>query len=181
MSSTAHLLSVEEFLRLPEQPGLKRELVEGVVVEMGTAALRHEIVKSNFIEALTLYTARHRVGKVFSETTFVLSEGTIQIPDVALVFSSSLARQDPASHFHGAPDLAVEVVSSESAAQLESKIRAYLRAGSRAVWAAFPEQRIVRVCRPEGASRWLEHDQILESPDLLPGFAAKVAEIFEGA
>jgi Uma2 family endonuclease len=39
----------------------------------------------------------------------------------------------------GAPDLAVEVVSSETAARLRTKIGLYLKNGSKAVWVVFPE------------------------------------------
>ena len=51
MSATVSPLTVEEFLKLPEKPGVKRELREGIVVEMEAAHSVHEIVKSNYDRA----------------------------------------------------------------------------------------------------------------------------------
>jgi Uma2 family endonuclease len=45
----------------------------------------------------------------------------------------------------GAPDLAIEVVSSEEAEDLEAKIEDYLAYGSRAVWVLYPERPVMRV------------------------------------
>ncbi len=179
MSTAVALMTVEEFLRLPEKEDVRIELIEGVPIEMGRAALGHENVKSRFIEFLMAYLHDHPIGRVFSETTFVLSEDSAPIPDVAFVLANRLANRDPHKQFAGAPDLPIEVVSSETAAQLEAKIRSYLRFGAKAVWVAYPEQRIVHVHHPDGTSRRLEGDQILEAPDLLPGFQVKVAAIFQ--
>jgi Uma2 family endonuclease len=179
MSTTAALLSVEEFLRLPEKPGFKQELIEGVLVEMPGALVGHEIVKSNFLECLTAWRLENPSGKVLSETLFVM-ETAACIPDVAFVLTESLARQDRSMQYRGAPELAIEVVSSETAADLEKKVRAYLRGGSRAVWVAYSAQRGVRAFHPDGSSRWLEGDQVLEEPNLLPGFGVPAARLFDG-
>ena len=78
-----------------------------------------------------------------------------------------------------APDLAVEVVSSESAAHLQKKVRLYLQHGAKAVWVAYPELRIVLAYDAAGV-RELSGDDRLEAPDLLPGFSVPVAVFFEG-
>ena len=81
--------------------------------------------------------------------------------------------------FQGAPDLAIEVVSSETAARLEEKIELYLAHGSKSVWVVFPETRIVRVFDVDGQSKKFEPGQRLEDP-AWPGFQAPVSAIFEG-
>ena len=180
MSTAAALLTVEDFLRLPEKEGVKQELCEGVLVEMGGAALGHEIVKSNFIALLSVFLRDHRVARVFSETMFVLSQGEAYIADVSVVLLERLRDRSRQEVFEGAPDLAIEVVSSETAARLETKVRGYLRSGSKAVWVAYPEQRTVRAHSPDGSSRCLEQEQTLDGGDLLPGFQAPISQIFEG-
>jgi len=127
-----------------------------------------------------VYAVNNPIGEVFSETLFVLGDGNAFQPGVSFVRTERLAGQDPEKNFQGAPDLAGEVVSSETAAQLERKVRLYLRAGSLAVWVAYPEERGVRAFRADGIARWLEGDQVLEEPGLLPGFAVKVSQFFEG-
>ena len=180
MSTAVTLLTVEEYLQLPEKPGVKQELIQGVVFEMGRGRVRHEWVKSRFAEALAVYLSTNRIGAVLPETTFVLDEESAPQPDVAFVHSERLAKQNLEKQFQGGPDLAIEVVSSETAAQLETKIQLYFRAGAKAVWVAHPERRGVRAYRSDGSARWLEGSQKLEEPDLLPGFGVKAADLFEG-
>ncbi len=180
MATATALLTVEEFLRLPEAEGVKRELVEGVVREMGSAGMVHEIVKRNFNRVLYVHSADHPAVSVFSETMFVLEDGEAYIPDVSVVLSSRLANRDLRQQFRGAPDLAIEVVSFESASQLESKVRGYLQAGSRMVWVAYPEQRVIHVYRPDGTAQRLQPEQTLEGGELLPDFRVSVSQIFAG-
>ena len=111
---------------------------------------------------------------------FVLQPHEAYIPGVSLVLSDRLRGRNPDKPFEGAPDLAIEVVSSETAAQLERKIRGYLRAGCKAVWVAYPEQRTVHVHSPDGSSRLLEESDTLELTTLLPGFQEPVSRFFEG-
>jgi Uma2 family endonuclease len=74
--------------------------------------------------------------------------------------------------------LAIEVVSeSESALELRQKIEEYLDAGTKAVWAFYPTVRVIAVYDQTGVKE-LRADQILEAPDILPGFQAKVNEFF---
>ncbi len=181
MSATATLLTVDQFLELPEKDDVRRELDEGVVIEMAGGAPRHEIAKANITALLAAWNQQAKRGKVFSEAMFALRPATYYIPDVAWVSAEWLRSQDLDQRvFRRAPDLAVEVVSSETAARLERKVRAYLREGSRRVWAAFLEERAVIVYRPDGSSQLLVEEQLLREPELLPEFDAKVSEFFEG-
>ena len=76
--------------------------------------------------------------------------------------------------------MAVEVVSSESAAFLERKIGLYLATGSHAVWVAYPESRTLRTHHADGVGRLWKEDEYLEEPSLLPGFRVLVSEFFQG-
>jgi len=100
-------------------------------------------------------------------------------PDVAFLSNESVAKGDPKHIYRGAPDLAIEVVSeSEIAWDLRQKIQDYLDAGSRAVWAFCPKLRVVAVYEK---SSWRESrgDQVLEAPEILPGFQVGVDRFFE--
>ncbi|MBI1788697.1 MAG: Uma2 family endonuclease [Acidobacteria bacterium] len=55
----------------------------------------------------------------------------------------------------------------------------YLRHGSHAVWVVYPEQRAVRTFDRNGHSRLLKETDVLDCPELLPGFQLPVARIFE--
>jgi Uma2 family endonuclease len=179
MGAATTLVTVREFLQLPESEGEWKELIGGEVVTMGYGGYPHEIAKSNLIQILAVWLATHRIGRLCSETMFRLDNYNSPIPDVSVV---SLARVTPGKtgHFQGAPEIAIEVVSSETAATLEKKIDLYLANGSQSVWVVFPQQRVVRIFDATGLSRKFEQHQTLEDPSALPGFSTPVSAIFEG-
>lgn len=179
MSVTAAPLTVEAFLELPEPEGQKIELIEGEVVAMGRGGYRHEKVKTNAYGTLKLWLARNPIGEVFAQTMFVLNPEASPIPDVSFVRNERLT-PELEGHIQGAPDLAIEIVSSETAAELERKVSLYLAHGSKAVWTVFPKQRAIRVYTPGGASRKLEAHETLDAPELLPGFSGPVAALLQG-
>ncbi|MBA3946347.1 MAG: Uma2 family endonuclease [Herpetosiphonaceae bacterium] len=77
------------------------------------------------------------------------------------------------------PDLAVEVVSpSESAQDINEKVRDYLAAGTQLMWVVYPRTRQVIVYGPSNAGRIYTVGDTLEHADVLPGFRCPVAELF---
>ncbi len=178
MSTAAALLTIQDLLQLPEKEGVRYELIEGELVEEPLAGYYHEFAKSEFHKAFVLYLERNPIGKVFSEMLVAVGPHGGHIPDVAVVFSSRLPSPDSRETFQGAPDIVVEVVSSEEAEKLEAKMRGYFRAGCKAMLVAYPTHQTVHLYRPDGTGRILEGDQILELPDLLPGFQAPVSQFF---
>jgi len=175
----ATLVSVEEFLAMPEQDGLRSELIEGEVFTMSRGGRNHEIVKANANELLVRFALSNRAYRVFPESMYRVSQSELQ-PDVGLVRLDRLTADSTAGLMTGAPDLAVEVVSSEPASILERKVKLYLTHGSHAVWAVFPDERIVRRYDRSGASQRFEEGQTISEPEITPGFEAAVSAFFEG-
>jgi Uma2 family endonuclease len=64
--------------------------------------------------------------------------------------------------------------------ELDRKVRQYLQAGAVAVWLIYCETRHVLVYRRLGEIRTYEAGQRFEEPELLPGLAMPVDELFEG-
>jgi Uma2 family endonuclease len=125
------------------------------------------------------YVFDHPIGEVFSETMYKLSAEETLIPDVSLLLNERIPAKATNQPAEGAPDLAFEVVSSESAISIEHKVNLYLATGSRAVWVAYPEERTLWVHRPN-ESLHLHQGDYLEEPDLLPGFRVVVDRLFDG-
>jgi Uma2 family endonuclease len=173
-------LTVEQFLELPEEQTFRCELVEGEIVPMGNAGGQHEWVKANFIHHLVAYNLQHRIGQVLSESMYKIRTSEARIPDVSFLLRRSLPPGDPDKLFEGSPNLAVEIVSSETAEFLERKITLYLETGSQAVWVAYPKHRTLWTHHADGISRLVKEDQHLEEPQLLPGFRVLVSDFFEG-
>ena len=181
---TATLMTVDEFFNLPEKEGVRQELSDGVLIEeeitdLGRANSRHERVKAKFNRILAVFAAHQQLWEVFPESIFEL-RNSARIPDMSLVSTKRLIPGDPDSYRRGAPEIAIEVVSSESAAELQTRIEQYFEAGAHYVWVAYPETREICVWDRMGTARMFREDQILECPDLLPGFRVPVAEFFEG-
>jgi Uma2 family endonuclease len=179
MSTTTAPLTVEEFLRLPDIEDRRVELIDGEVVDMPSGGPAHETAKSNLNEILVAWLLQHRVGKVFNESGYRLDDHTSLVPDLSVLGSERL-KLSIEERFRGAPDLAVEIVSSETANRLQTKINLYFEHGSKAVWSVFLEARTIHVSHPNGRTDTLKQDQILEDPDALPGFSTPVSAIFEG-
>jgi Uma2 family endonuclease len=179
MGVTTALLTVEQFSQLPPDDVQCCELVQGEVICMGNAGLLHETVKSNCLTILVGYVSDHPLGRVYSETMYRLGAREGRIPDVSFMVKERVPEKAVNRPPEGAPDLAFEVVSSESAAFMERKINLYLSTGSRVVWVAYPEERTLWVHRLN-QNLHLHEGDYLEEPDLLPGFRVLVGRFFDG-
>ena len=178
MGVTTALLTVEQYMELPEEETMRTELVEGEIVRMGDAKKVHKLVKSNAHRLLVQYILQNPIGRVFSESMYKLGKREGRIPDVSFLLHDTLARQK-GEFLEGAPDLAFEVVSSESAAFMERKVNLFLANGSRAIWVVYPVERTFWIHRTTNHIH-LREGQFVEEPDLLPGFRVPVEHFFDG-
>jgi Uma2 family endonuclease len=179
MGATTTLVTVQEFVQLAEPDGQRMELMGGEVVTMGRGKIPHEIVKSNVLQILAVWLAKNAMGRLFGETMFQLDEHDSLIPDISVVFAGRIA-PGSSGWIQGAPEIAIEIVSSETAAALERKIDLYLAHGGKSVWVVFPEQRLVRIFDAANRATKFEEGQTLDDPSVLPGFSTPVSAIFEG-
>lgn len=181
--ATRTLLTIEGFERLPEREGERSELDEGELVVMTFPTPRHNAVVLLIAKLLDDHVQKSSQGRVFpSDTGFVLSRepDTLRGPDVSFVSEPRASSLDMDRNIEGAPDLAVEVVSpSDSAQDLNKKVKQYFAAGSKVVWVVYPETRDVVVHHSDGSALQLSGDQELAAPDLLAGFAVPVNRLFE--
>src|SRR5206468_3707014 len=94
-------------------------------------------------------------------------------PDLAYVsFQRWPQRVIPAGNaWEVAPDLAVEVISpSNSATEVQEKIKEYFKYGVRLVWVIYPIPQLVHVYESLKEIRVLEVVDTLEGGTVLPGF-----------
>lgn len=121
MATASALLTVDEFLTLPEHEGERVELVEGEVVTMPGAGFPHERVKARVARLLGAWLTQNPLGEVFSETMYRLDEHNCLQPDVSVLLNERI-RPGIEGLYPGAPDIAIEIVSSETAAYLQNKV-----------------------------------------------------------
>ncbi len=137
MATTTRLITVEEYGNLPDENGVRQELVEGELVEMPFPKLLHNLLVETIGDILKSFVRERRLGYVLRDNTgFVLRRNpdTVRGPDVSFVGQERMLTADVDGYLPGAPDLAVEIVSpSDRADAVRAKAREYIAAGSRIV------------------------------------------------
>jgi Uma2 family endonuclease len=177
--ATKTLLTIEQFDQLPITEGILYELNEGEVVTLTEPMPRHNWVRDNVARLTGNFVEDRRLGKVFVETGYQLTPETVRIPDVSFVPVDRLSEIDLDKRIQGAPALVIEVISpTDLAEELTQKVKQYLAAGVKAVWVFYPKTREVQVFRAGGGSFVRHEAEMLEEPDLLPGFSLDLKAVF---
>ncbi len=175
------LLSFDEFMALPDD-GNRHELNQGELVVMPPPSTLHDLCAAKIMLPLSVWVAERKLGMVLANAGYVLfrqPERTVRQPDVSFVSRERLAASREAVLIEGAPELAIEVVSpSDSAEDLNVKVRQYLEAGGKEVWVFYPKTRSVQVSKADGRTVTLSESDTLTT-DLFPGWSARVAGFFQ--
>ncbi|HEV2351098.1 MAG TPA: Uma2 family endonuclease [Terriglobia bacterium] len=175
--ATKTLLTIEEFLRVPESDDARYELVEGELVKMSPAMLRHNLVRDKVLVLLKEFVGKRNLGTVVAEQPFHLFGNTVRVPDVAFIRHGRKLPMDKLPQ--GAPDLAVEVVSpTNTPREIDQRISDYFAAGCKRVWVLYPEHQEVYIHGLAGVSR-RRGDDFLEDNELLPGLSVKASSLFD--
>ena len=157
------------------------ELVDGVLVEK-TVGIYESYLAGRLIILIGAFVEQHRLGCVTAPDGMMrLAPGLVRIPDVSFVSWGQLpGRRVPRVPIADlAPDLAVEVISpSNTAREMERKLRDFIDAGVRLIWYVYPEPQEVHVHTAERHDV-LTIDQELTGGDVLPGFVLPLRQLFE--
>jgi Uma2 family endonuclease len=166
-----------------ENEGKRFELLNGAIYEAPTPEPAHNYVTGQFYGPMWSFNSVHKLGFVFGDnTSYTLTSGDELIPDVSFVAKERAGFPLPKKFFI-APDLAIEVKSpSNTERELLDKAESYLKSGTRLVWLAYPESKVVWACRlaEDGDLKLhkVEMGATLDGEDVLPGFTLAVNEIF---
>jgi Uma2 family endonuclease len=134
---------------------------------------------------LEVFLQRHDLGIVLgADGMLQLLHDQVRIPDVSFLswvhFPDRELPSEPIPRL--VPDLAVEVLSASNTAQeMNRKLREYFAAGTQLVWYVDPEaQGITVYTAPE---QWIELgiEDVLDGGNVLPGFQLSIRELFDRA
>ena len=175
------LLTIEEFSRHPDRD--HTELLDGILVERPMGA-KAGLIIATWIEFFKPFVRKEKLGAFCSsDTGYLLRPGDkrrLRFPDASFVSTARLPDgKVPEGYFHLAPDFAVEVVSpNDGGCEVQEKVEEYLAAGTRAVAVVYPRAEVVLVFHADGRVLKFTSAMALEIPELFPGFACPVAELF---
>lgn len=178
--ATKTLLTVEDYLRLPESVAtqdVRYELVEGELVTLPLEMILHNLVRDNVLLALLEYVEAHEGGVAIGMQACHLFGSTVRTPDAAFFRAGRTIPLDRLPQ--GAPDLAVEVASpTNTPREMDLRSSDYFAAGCKRVWHVYPDDREIYIHGLAGVTR-RRGDERLEDAELLPGFSLKASSLFE--
>jgi len=174
-------LTLEEFLRLPEQkPAL--EYLDGVVTSKMSPKGRHGRLQMRFGFMVELAAGDPPAYWTLTELRVNWAGEASLIPDLAVYLTERVPLSpdgEVADDFDVPPDLAVEVASpGQSDREVLERARWFVEHGVRAVLLLQPRDRSARVVRPDADTGRLQGDAVVELGDVLPGFSFVVAALF---
>lgn len=182
--ASAMIMTVDEFLvaRLPDG---KAELVRGEVRVTPPPGAPHGAAASNLVFLLGVHVRQRGLGSVFGDSfgyELIRLPHTVRVPDASFVRADRLPKEGVGPRLlKFAPDLAVEILSpSETASELEEKLRDCTASGTSLVWIVDPVRRTVMVISTDAPVRWLSEGDTLDGGAVIPGFTCAVSDIFEG-
>jgi len=180
MATTTHLMTVEEFRKLPEDSGgVYHELHHGEVVTMTRPKLKHSLTQRNLRRLFEQFAEPGSLVDV--EMAFrPLPENELWCADVAYLSKERFEQIDPEDNIHGAPEIVVEVLSpSNTAAEIDEKQEICLANGAKEFWVVNTSRKYVKVTTSDGRTR-MYHDGDEVPLPLFGGTAKiKVTDIFQ--
>ena len=157
------------------------ELIDGEIYVTPSPSLTHQRVVMRLSRVLATYAENRPDREVLAVPFDVhLPTGDVVQPDVVCVQAGSPSLREDG--FHGAPDLAIEVLSQ--AHPLRDRVVTrdlYVRSGVPEYWIVDPAERAIEVFRLEGhaylSAGYITGDGAFRTP-FLPGLELRLAEIF---
>jgi Uma2 family endonuclease len=177
------LLTAEDVWAMPEPLDKRFELVDGELVEVPGVSALHSLIAELVLRLVGAHARARSLGIALGDnTSYILRRDPdlVRVPDASFISWDRVPREVPAEgYWPFAPDLAVEIVSpGNREADVRAKVREYLDTGARLVWVLRPQRRTVAVHTPGTAPRELGPNDELDGGDVLPGFRARVADLF---
>ncbi|MBF0474864.1 MAG: Uma2 family endonuclease [Deltaproteobacteria bacterium] len=132
-------MTYEEFLAWTDDTFA--EWVDGEVIFMGPASIRHQDIAGFLTSLLRLFVEKHRLGRVFPAPVQMKTGPRLpgREPDISFVARENFYRLRD-THINGPADLTVEIISPESRSRdREQKYKEYQIGGVLEYWLIDPE------------------------------------------
>jgi Uma2 family endonuclease len=184
-ASSQREITAEEFLHSPVPPGMRGELIDGIVRYRPFVDGWGGIIGSRLNFRLCDYADHFQAGRcVAGGTGFTIQRN----PDTVLAPSGAFISQQQLNKFPNnrddffpcAPDLAFEVLSSyDREDDTRSRIANWFVGGVRLLWIVYPHTESISVYRSPQQVRSLMESDSLDGDEILPEFKCPLENIFD--
>ena len=177
MSLHTALLSVEEFLKLPEPQEGHIELHHGEVIVMPPPKRGHQRIQDRIMMLLKRLVGD--TGVVQMEMAFrPTPEHEVWQADVACVSVERDAATDDDEYLMGSPELVIEVLSpSNTMDEILERQDICLANGCVSFWTVDPKRQIVMVTTPDRRTVVFDRQSLVPLPEPLEG-SIEIAKVF---
>lgn len=179
---TTHLITAAELENMGSDAPF--ELIQGVLYEMSPSGYDSSEIGMTLGIILGAYAFEHNLGAFSGENGGYLLErnpDSLIAPDIGFVKKERRGlRPARGKPFPGAPDLAIEVISSsDEAGDIRRKMALYDRASVPMVWWIDPIRRTATVQRAGRPVQRLTESDSLDGEDIIPGFSIQLSRILD--
>ena len=178
-------VTLEDLMKLGDA---RVEVINGVVVEMAPVGGLHQVINGNIYDPLKTFVNEHELGALFMDgLLYLMNEDSRHLrgsfaPDLSFIRRENIpADWNLTLPFPGVPDFAVEVMSpSDTAEDIQTKVRTYLDKGTEQVWVIYPSTREVYQYRREQQTvRIYSGSEQIDTESLFPGLPLTLDTIFK--
>lgn len=158
------------------------ELLDGVLTDVPSRNIPHQTCQSNLIYRMYAFVREQDLGSVYpARTDVALSKYDVVQPDI-LFISKDRRHIISELNIKGAPDLVVEIITSETARRdWQEKRELYASHGVKEYWVADPANKVIWVMLTKNGKMEIHRaygmGDILSSPTL-EGFTVNTDDIF---
>jgi len=152
--------TVAEFAAIAGSADERLELIDGEIVRMPPAKLRHSLIQMRLVKLLSSLLPDD--GCLGMEVAYRTAAGTIRIADVGFFFASTIAAEVGKNYSEQAPELVIEVASEETHEELSLRRRDAFATGTVEFWIVEPAVRTITAYRSNGVAR------VYEATDRVP-------------
>lgn len=166
MTQTDRVMSVDDFLQLPES-NTPAEFIDGEMQMAPAPYPIHQIVVSELFRILDRHIKTGRL--LFAPADVKLGDDVLQ-PDIFWIRDDGDC-QIAGSYWEGAPDFVAEVLSPSTAKRdRDDKFRIYERAGVREYWLIDPDAQFIEV--------YVRRDEVFQRHGLYDGEESFTSTVF---
>jgi Uma2 family endonuclease len=176
-------LTYEDYILFPED-GQRHEILDGEHYVTPSPFFQHQFTAGRLHLRLGSFIEEHDLGVLlFAPFDVLLSPHDVVQPDLLFV-SKERGGIVVEKYVHGAPDLAIEILSPSTRRRDERlKLEQYDRFGVREYWMVDTDRKAARIYRREGGRLTLAADLSVAARDvlgtpLLPGLEIPLSKIF---